>query len=62
MIRHIEFSIDFDLTCWGEDEEDFEGDTPEMIREEVIDWIINESAELLEGLKINKVWYEQEEE
>ena len=60
MIRHVEFSINFDLTCWGE-KEDFEIDTEKMIEEDTIDFIINDTGELIDHLVINKVWYEEEE-
>ena len=62
MIRHIEFTIDFDLTCWAESMEDFENDSIEFINEEVADYIINSSDELLEHLTIKKIWYEEEED
>ena len=57
MIRHIEFTIDFDLTCWAESMEDFESDSIEFINEEVADYIINSSGELLDHLVIKKIWY-----
>lgn len=60
MIQHIEFTIKFDLTCWGQDAEDFENDNVEAINEVVADYIIHNSTELLENLTINKVWYEKE--
>lgn len=55
MIRHIEITINFDLTCWGQDAEDFEGDSTETINETVEDYIVNDSAELLENVTIKKV-------
>lgn len=61
MVRHIEITINFDLTCWGQDAEDFENDNVEAINEVVADYIIHNSAELLENLTINKVWYEEGE-
>lgn len=60
MTRHVEFTIDFDLTCWGEDAEDFEGDTLESIRENVIDYLEDSAYELIENLVIKKVWYEED--
>lgn len=60
MTRHIEFTIDFDLTCWGQDKEDFENDNMEMIKEELADYIINDSAEFLEYVTIKKIWYEED--
>ena len=62
MIRHVELTIDFDLTCWAESMEDFENDDMEMINECVADYIIHDSAELLEHLTIKKIWYEEEDE
>ena len=62
MIRHIELTIDFDLTCWAESMEDFETDTEESIKETIDDYIINDSAELLDYLTIKKIWYEEEDE
>ena len=41
MVRHIEITINFDLTCWGQDAEDFENDNMEAINEEVADYIIH---------------------
>jgi len=60
MIRHIEFTIDFDLTCWAESMEDFEIDTEETIQECVTDWIINDSVEFLNHVVIKKIWYEED--
>jgi hypothetical protein len=57
MVRHIEFTIDFDLTCWAESMEDFETDSMEFINEEVADYVINSSGELLDHLVIRKIWY-----
>jgi len=62
MVRHIELTIDFDLTCWAESMEDFENDDMEMINECVTDYIIHDSDELLEHLTIKKIWYEDEDE
>ena len=62
MVRHIELTIDFDLTCWAESMEDFENDDMEMINECVADYIINDSTDLLEHLTIKKIWYEEEDE
>ena len=60
MVRHIEFTINFDLTCWGEPE-DFETDDPINIKESIEDWVCNESDSFLDHLKLNKVWYEEDE-
>ena len=54
MVRHIEFTIDFDLTCWAESMKDFENDSREFINEEVAEYIINNSGELLDHLVIKK--------
>lgn len=62
MIRHIELTIDFDLTCWAESMEDFENDSIEFINEEIADYIIHSSDELLEHLTIKKIWYENDED
>ena len=59
MIQHIEFTIKFDLTCDGE-KEDFETVTDSSIEESVIHYILDNSEELIDNLKINKVWYEKE--
>ena len=61
MVRHIELTIDFDLTCWAESMEDFENDSIEFINEEVADYIIHNSDELLDHLTIKKIWYEEDE-
>ena len=60
MTRHIEVTIDFDLTCWAESMEDFENDSTEFINEEVADYIIHDSVELLDHLVIKKIWYEED--
>lgn len=60
MVRHIEITINFDLTCWGQDKEDFENDNIETINEAVADYIINNSTDLLEDVTIKKVWYEED--
>ena len=60
MVRHIEFTIDFDLTCWAESMEDFENDNDEVINECVADFIIHNSTDLLDLLEIKKVWYEED--
>ena len=62
MVRHIELTIDFDLTCWAESMEDFENDDMEMINECVADYIIHDSTDLLDHLTIKKIWYEDEDE
>ena len=58
ILRHIEFTIDFDLTCYGESE-DFEIDNDINIKEDIEDWVVNESSEFLPYIKIKKIWYEE---
>ena len=60
MIRHIEFEIKSDLTCYSNYAEDFENDTDESIQESVEDWAYHNSDELLKDLKIKRVWYEED--
>lgn len=59
MIQHIEFTIKFDLTCDGE-KEDFEIVTDSSIEESVIHYILDCPEKLIDSLKINKVWYEED--
>ena len=59
MVRHIEFTIDYDLTCWGLTE-DFEADNQEYLQEHLNDFIYNNSSDLLDHVKINKIWYEED--
>ena len=61
MIRHIELTINFDLTCWAESMEDFENDTEESIKETVFDYLDSDVDSLIENVKISKVWYEEDE-
>lgn len=58
MIQHIEFTIKFDLTCYGE-KEDFEIVTDSSNEESVINYILDNPEELINNLTINKVWYEE---
>ena len=60
MIRHIEFTINYDLTCWGE-KEDFEIDTQENMVESLVDYITTYTDDLLPYLTIKKIWYEEED-
>ena len=60
MIRHIELTIDFYLTCCAKSMEYFENNTKEFINEEVADYIIHNSDELLDHLTIKKIWYEED--
>lgn len=59
MIRHIEFTIDFDLTCWGWPE-DFQTDDPETIKEAIVSYLTYDSSTLLDYLKLKNVWYEED--
>lgn len=61
MVRHIELAIDnFDLTCWAESMEDFEMDTKESIKESVLQFFYDDPTELIENIKIKKIWYEED--
>ena len=60
MIRHIEFTINFDLTCWDEDMEFFEMQSEESILEGIADYINESTPELMEHLTINRIWYEED--
>lgn len=60
MVRHIEFTIDFDLTCWGEDMKDFGDDSIESITDSLHDYLCDNGYELLDYIKIKKVWYEED--
>ena len=60
MIRHIEFVINYDLTCYGE-KEDFETDTKENMTESLIDYVTTYTEDLLPYLTIKKIWYEDDE-
>ena len=60
MTRHIEFTIDFDFTCWGEDMEDFGDGSIETITDSLHEFICDDGYELLDYIKIKKVWYEED--
>lgn len=61
MIRHIELAFEnFDLTCWAEDMEDFEIDTEESIKEEVLQFLYDDPQTVFEHVKIKKIWYEED--
>ena len=60
MIQHIELAIKFDLTCSGR-KEDFEADTNSSVKEWVMSYILDNPEKLIDNLKINKIWYEEEE-
>ena len=59
MIQHIEFTIKFDLTCWG-DKEDFEIVTDSSIEESTVNYILDCPEQLIDNLTIGKVWYEED--
>ena len=71
MIRHIEFTIDFDLTSWAISKEDFGFDEDEIpkdneydydeVKECIYDYIENNPEELYAVMQIKKVWYEEDE-
>lgn len=61
MTRHIELAFEnFDLTCWAEDMEDFEIDTEESIKEEVLQFLYDEPETVFKNVKIKKIWYEED--
>ena len=68
MVQHIEFTINFDLTCWALDWEDFGFDEKpqdneydyDIVKESIYDYIENNPAELYEVMEIKKVWYEED--
>lgn len=60
IVRHIEFVLSGDLTCWGQDMEDFERDTEEMTREQLIDYLLSDVGDFLDSLEITRVYYEEE--
>ncbi len=60
MIRHIEFTIDFDLTC-REDMEVFETySDEEYLKNDIAEYINENTAEIMEHVIIKKVWYEED--
>ena len=59
MIQHIEFTIKFNLTCYGE-KEDFEIDTDSSIKESAMYYVLDNPEKLIDNLTIDKVWYEEE--
>ena len=68
MVQHIEFTINFDLTCSALDWEDFGFDEKpqdneydyDIVKEEIFDYIDHNPAELYEVMEIKKVWYEED--
>ena len=69
MVRHIEITINLDISCWAEDWEDFGYETKpndneydyDEIKEVIWGYIDECPDELYEVMKINKVWYEEDE-
>jgi hypothetical protein len=60
MIRHIEFTIDFDLTC-REDVEVFETySDEEYLKNDIAEYINENTAKIMEHVIIKKVWYEED--
>ena len=55
MIRHIEFTIDFDLTCWAEDMEDFGDGSQETIEESLYNYFEDAPYELINVAKYNLI-------
>lgn len=60
IVKHTEFILSGDLTCYGQDMEDFEGDTEELTREHLVDYLIDNIADFLDSLEITKVYYEED--
>lgn len=60
IVKHTEFILSGDLTCWGHDMEDFERDTEEMTREELINYLISDIGEFLDSLEITRVYYTED--
>lgn len=62
IVKHVEFVLSGDLTCWGQDMEDFEGrDTEEATREDLIEYLVDDIGEFLDSLEITRVYYEEAE-
>lgn len=59
MTRHMEFTINFDLTCWGE-AEDFETDSIDSLQESLADYIIHSPEEFIPKMEDVKIWYEED--
>ena len=60
MTQHVEFTIDFDLTCWGQDAEDFIHLTEYDIIRNTKEWIENNPWEIVDHMKIKNIWYEDD--
>lgn len=60
IVKHTEFILSGDLTCWGYDMEDFERDTEETTREELINYLISDIGEFLDSLEITRVYYTED--
>lgn len=61
IIKHVEFILSGDLTCWGQDIEDFERDTEESTRRELISYLLDDIEEFLDSLEVTRVYYEEVE-
>lgn len=59
MTRHMEFTINFDLTCWGETE-DFETDSIDSLQESLADYIMHSPEEFIPKMEDVKIWYEED--
>lgn len=60
IVRHIEFILSGDVTCWAQDKEDFEIDTKESIREQVVDYLMTDVADFFNSLEITDIYYTEE--
>ena len=70
MIRHIEFTIDFDLTCSAISKEDFGFEEDEIpkdneydydeIEESIKNYLFDDVSDILNHIVIKKVWYEED--
>lgn len=52
MIKHVELTADFYLTCWVENKKDFEIDTRKLILEDAKKYFYDNPSELIENLEI----------
>lgn len=59
IVKHTEFILSGDLTCWGQDLEDFERDTEESTRRALIEYLLDDIGDFLDSLEITKVYYEE---
>lgn len=61
IVKHTEFILSGDLTCWGLDLEDFEIDTEETTRRALIEYLLDNVEDFLDNLEITRVYYERED-